>query len=147
MPEALVYQIFFASGTYITSANWLQQQGAGITWNASGFLKYESQGLSQNWNTNVQLSVDANGPYKIFSESQNSQVVLKANPHFVSPNKWVRQPTIQFVDIEYIALPSTTYLLLKGGQAQAASIPSSSWNEVLGLENSNTVYSIGSSTT
>ncbi len=146
MPEALVYQIFFASGTYVTSATWLQQQGAGITWNAAGFSSYISEGLAANWNTKVQFSVDANGPYKIFSESQNSQVVLEANPHFTSPNKWVLAPSIKFVDIEYISSSSTTYLLLSNGQAQAAGIPSSSWNLVQGLEKSGTVYAIGNPT-
>jgi ABC-type transport system substrate-binding protein len=146
MPEALVYEIFFASGTYITSATWLQQQGAGITWDAAGFASYIKYGNPANWNTNVQFAVDANGPYEIFSESQNSKVVLEANPHFVSPNKWVLAPTIKFVNIEYIASSSTTYLLLSSGQAQAAGIPSSSWNEVQGLEKSGTVYAIGSST-
>ena len=88
--------------------------------------------------------MDANGPYEIFSESQNSKVVLEANPHFVSPNKWVLAPTIKFVNIEYIASSSTTYLLLSSGQAQAAGIPSSSWNLVQGLEKSKTVFAIGS---
>ena len=146
MPEALVYEIFFASGTYITSATWLQQQGAGITWDAAGFQSYEKYGYPANWNTNVQFAVDANGPYEIFSESQNSKVVLEANPHFTSPNKWVLAPTIKFVNIEYIASSSTTYLLLSSGQAQAAGIPTSSWNEVQGLEKSGTVYAIGSAT-
>ncbi len=145
MPEALVYQIFFASGTYITSATWLQQQGSGITWTAAGFHQYIKQGYPQNYNTKVEFNVDANGPYELFSVSQNSQVVLKVNPHFSSPNKWVPAPTIKFVDIKYIAEPSTTYLLLSSGQAQAAGIPTSSWNEVQSLEKSNTVYALGSS--
>ena len=146
MPEALVYQIFFASGTYITSATWLQQQGSGITWTAAGFKQYEKQGFAANWNKNVQFNVDANGPYELFSVSQNSQVVMEANPHFTSPNQWVLAPTIKFVDIKYIASPSTTYLLLSSGQAQYGGIPSSSWNEVQSLEKSNTVFAIGSPT-
>ncbi|MHB8371374.1 MAG: ABC transporter substrate-binding protein [Thermoplasmataceae archaeon] len=146
MPEALVNQIFFASGTYITSASWLQQQGAGITWTPTGFQQYELQGNPSNWNTKVQFAVDASGPYQIFSESQNSQVVLEANSHFTSPNKWVLAPSIKFIDIKYIASPSTTYLLLQSGQAQSAGIPSSSWNLVQGLIAKGTVYSIGSPT-
>ena len=146
MPEALVDQIFFASGTYITSASWLQQQGAGITWNATGFQQYIAEGLAPNWNKNVEFSVDSNGPYQLFSVSQNSQVVLEANSHFVSPNKWVPSPSIKFVDIKYISSQSTTYLELASGQAQAAGIPSSSWNEVKTLEASNTVYAVGTPT-
>ena len=134
MAEDLVYQLFYTSGTYITSASWLIQHGAGITFSASGFAKYILEGSPTNWNKYVQLHVDANGPYYLYSVSQNSKVVMEANPSFVSPNKWVLAPSYKFVIIEYIAEPTTTYLLLKSGAAQVAGIPSSSWNEVQSLQ-------------
>jgi ABC-type transport system substrate-binding protein len=134
MAEALVYQIFYTSGTYITSASWLEQHGAGITFNATGFKNYEATGVQGSYNQYIQFNVDANGPYTIYSVSQNSKVVLKANPNFVSPNKWVLAPSYKYVVIEYIAEPTTTYLLLKSGQAQAAGIPTSSFQEVLNMK-------------
>ncbi len=134
MAEALVYQIFYTSGTYITSAQWLIQHGAGITFTPAGFKNYEAQGYPSGYNTYVQFHVDANGPYMIYSESQSSKVVLEANPNFTSPNKWVLYPSYKFVVIEYIAEPSTTYLDLESGTAQSAGIPTSSWNEVQGLQ-------------
>ena len=134
MAEDLVYQLFYTSGTYITSASWLIQHGAGITFSASGFAKYILEGSPTNWNKYVQLHVDANGPYYLYSVSQNSKVVMEANPSFVSPNKWVLAPSYKFVIIEYIAEPTTTYLLLKSGAAQVAGIPTSSWNEVQSLQ-------------
>ncbi len=146
MAEALVYQIFYTSGTYITSASWLEQHGAGITFNASGFKAYEVTGVQGSYNQYVQFHVDANGPYTIYSVSQNSKVVLQANPNFVSPNQWVLAPSYKFVVIEYIAEPTTTYLLLKSGQAQAAGIPSSSFQEVLNMNSSGLVHFTHTST-
>ena len=134
MSEDLVYQLFYTSGTYITSASWLIQHGAGITFNRSGFANYILEGSPVNWNKYVQTHVDANGPYFLYSVSQSSKVVMEANPNFVSPNKWILAPSYKFVIIEYIAEPTTTYLLLKGGSAQAAGIPTSSWNEVQSLQ-------------
>ena len=134
MAEDLVYQLFYTSGTYITSASWLIQHGAGITFNRTGFANYILEGSPVNWNKYVQLHVDADGPYYLYSVSQSSKVVMEANPNFVSPNKWILAPSYKFVIIEYIAEPTTTYILLKGGAAEAAGIPTSSWNEVQSLQ-------------
>ena len=139
MTEDLVYQLFYAQGTYITSASWLIQHGSGITFSASGFANYIEEGSPADWNTYIQTHVDANGPYRLYSVSQNSEVVMEANTHFVSPNKWVLAPSYKFVIIEYIEAPTTTYLLLKSGAAQAAGIPDYSWNEVQSLQASNQV--------
>ena len=134
MSEDLVYQLFYTSGTYITSASWLIQHGSGITFNATGFTNYIAEGSPSTWNTYVELHVDANGPYYLYSVSQNSKVVMEANKNFVSPNKWVLAPSYKYVIIEYISDPTTTYLLLKSGAAQVGGIPSPSWKEVQGLQ-------------
>ena len=143
MAEALVYQIFYTSGTYITSAQWLIEHGAGITFTPAGFTAYEAQGYPSGYNTYVQFHVDANGPYTIFSVSQSAKVVLEANPNFTSPNKWVLYPSYKYVVIEYIAEASTTYLDLESGASQAAGIPTSSWNEVQGLVSAGKVHETG----
>ncbi len=139
MAEALVYQIFYTSGTYITSAEWLIQHGAGITFTPSGFVNYTSEGYPSGFNTYVEFHVDASGPYTLYSESQAAKVVLEANPNFTSPNQWVLYPSYKYVVIEYIAEASTTYLDLASGTSQAAGIPTSSWNEIQGLQSAGKV--------
>jgi ABC-type transport system substrate-binding protein len=146
MTEALVYQIFFASGTYITSATWLQQQGAGITWTAAGFKQYEKQGFSANWNTKVQFNVDANGPYKISYSIPNSEVVLSANPYYNSPGLWSPSPSIKEVKILYLSSPSAPYLMMKYGAAQIGGFSTSNWNLVQELEAKGNVNAIGTPT-
>ncbi|AKA49260.1 hypothetical protein IX51_09255 [uncultured archaeon] len=136
MPAALVFQILETSGTWITSAKWLEAHGAGIKWSPQGFKNYQSQADSGNYNQYVENHVLATGPYKIAYISPSSQVVLVANPEFTSPGSWDPKPKIHEIVINYINSPSQAYLAVKSGQAQGTSIPTANWNDVQALNNS-----------
>ncbi|MEM0157990.1 MAG: ABC transporter substrate-binding protein [Thermoplasmataceae archaeon] len=134
MPPDLVYQLFAASGTYVESAKWLSQHGAGITFTPQGFISYEAQGNLGDYNTYVQNHVAADGPYEISLISPAQFVVLTANPNFVAPNKYYPAPTVKTVILQYLNSPNTAYLELKSGVATTAAIPTTMWNDVLALE-------------
>lgn len=136
MPPALVFEILDTSGTWITSAAWLQAHGAGLTWTPTGFKNYISQGSGSGYNQYVENHVLASGPYEISYISPGSQVVLVANPAFTSPGPWYPKPTINKIVINYISSASTAYLDVKSGQAQGTSIPTANWNDVQALNSS-----------
>ncbi|MCL4451498.1 MAG: ABC transporter substrate-binding protein [Candidatus Thermoplasmatota archaeon] len=117
----------------VTSATWLQQHGAGITWSPSGFQAYKSQGSESGYNTYVQNNVMASGPYMIDYIVPGTEVVLQKNPNYHAVPGYPAAK-INEVIIQYISQASTTYLNLKSGASQIATIPTSSWNEVQSLE-------------
>lgn len=143
MPSALAFEVLETSGTWITSANWLEAHGAGITWTPAGFQSYVSQGNSNNYNAYVENHVLASGPYKIEYIIPSSQVVLVANPAFVSPGPWYPAPKINKIVINYISKASTAYLGVKSGEAQGTSIPTSDWKDVNSLTSSGIAKSYG----
>ncbi|MEM0133754.1 MAG: ABC transporter substrate-binding protein [Thermoplasmatales archaeon] len=120
----------------VTSATWLQEHGAGITWSPSGFEAYKAQGSESDYNTYVQNNVMASGPYMIDYIVPGTEVVLEKNPNY-HPVLGYPEANISEVIIQYISQASTTYLNLKSGAAQIATIPTSSWNEVQSLEKDN----------
>ncbi len=124
----LVFEILSSYGTYIMSSQWLIKHNAGITWNATGFQKYKSEGSISDYNQYVQNHVMANGPYSIAYVVPASEVVLQANPYFSSPGPWYPKPSVGTVKINYIGSLSSLYLELKSGSAQSGDIPTSSWN-------------------
>lgn len=140
MTPNLVFEILTATGDNIASANWLIKHGAGITWNAAGFENYKSQGNQGSYNTYVENNVLSDGPYKIAYIVPSTQVVLTRNDAFKSPGPWYPSASIGTVQINYIGQASTRYLMLKSHAAQTAGIPTSQWNLVQGLEQTNTVY-------
>lgn len=122
----------------VTSASWLQANGAGLAWNTAGFKAYEQQGNEPHYNTYVQNHIMSDGPYKLSYTVPGTEVVLVKNPNYNPPAYGMPAAKIDQVDLKYISSPSTTYLNLKSGAAQVSTIPTSSWNEVNSLQNAGT---------
>ena len=140
----LFYETFGqAAGSNWASAAWLIKHGAGIPWSASGFQAYKAQGNQGTYNTYVQYNVLADGPYTVSYSVPGQQVVLIANPNFVSPNQYFPAPTIKTIYIKWVAQPSTSYLNLKAGSSQFSSVPTSQWNLVEGLQKTHTADYFG----
>ncbi len=135
MNPALVFETFGqTSGAQIADANWLIQHGAGITWSSAGFQAYKAQGNAGNYNTYIQNNIMADGPYTLAYSVPSQEVVLQANPNFVSPNPYYTAPKIKTVVLQYIPEESTAYLELKSNYSQSSTIPTSSWNQVQQLQ-------------
>lgn len=135
MSPTLVYEILGqVSGAAIASASWLIANGAGITWSPAGFQAYKAHGNSGDYNTYVQNNVLADGPFMIQYIVPSQEVVLEKNPNFRSPGSWYPAAQLSHVVIQWVPEETTTYLDLKSGIAQSATIPSSSWNQVQALE-------------
>lgn len=128
MTQSLVDQVLTAPGSYITSASWLEQEGAGITWTPAGFTAYEAQGSLAGYNTNIQFGDFSDGPYMVTFLNPSSEVVLKANPYYTAV-PGMPAASIGTVVIKYFSEPSSTYLQFKNGAAQAFGLPSSDWTE------------------
>ncbi len=140
----LFYQAFGQSaGDNWASAKWLIAHGAGIPWSPKGFAEYQAQGFQGSYNTYVQYNVFADGPYTVSYSVPGQQIVLTANPNFVSPNQYFPAPSIKTVFIKWVLQPSTSYLNLKAGSSQFSSIPTSQWNLVRGLVSSHTANYFG----
>lgn len=132
---ALFYETFGqASGAFIMDAQWLMQHGAAIPWSPAGFQAYKAFGNQGSYDTYVQYNAFADGPYEVSYSVPSQEIVLTANPYFYSPNPYFPAPHIKTIFIKYVAEPSTSYLDLKSGYAQTASIPTSSWNLVESLQ-------------
>ena len=102
-------------GSGVLDAGWLQSVGAGITFTPAGFYAYQNEGNEGNYNTQVQYSPVASGPYEIQSYVPGQSIVLKPNPGFPGvPN--IPAPTDTIV-IEWVKDPETAYNLFTGGQA------------------------------
>lgn len=121
----------------ITSASWLAQHGAGLTWSPAGFQNYKPFGSETGYNTYVQNNIFADGPYMLKYTVPGTEIVLTANPKFHSPGAWFPKPTIGTIVIRYVSQASTIYLDMKSGAAQQGTIPSSSWTETQQLVNNN----------
>ena len=135
MSPTLVYEILGqVSGAAIASASWLIANGAGITWSPSGFQAYKAHGNSGDYNTYVQNNVLADGPFMVQYIVPSQEIVLEKNPDFNSPGPWYPAASLNHVVIQWVPEETTTYLDLKSGIAQSATIPSSSWNQVQSLE-------------
>ncbi len=141
----LFYETFGQSaGANWASASWLIAHGSGIhPWNAAGFAAYQQEGNQGSYNTYVQYNVFADGPYMVSYSVPGQQIVLVANPNFVAPNPYFPAPTIKTIFIKWIGQSSTSYLNLKAGSAQFASIPTSQWNLVEQLQAQHTVDYFG----
>ena len=140
VPPQLFYETFGpAPGAAVVDAQWLIQHGAGITWTPAGFQAYKAEGNQGDYNTFVQYNIFADGPYELAYSVPSQEVVLTANPYYVAPNPYFPAPHIKTIFIKYVAEPSTSYLDLKSGYAQTASIPTSNYNLVEGLEKTGTV--------
>ncbi len=143
MPAALVFEILDTSGSWITSAQWLAEHGANITWTPQGFENYKVQGNSNHYNAYIEGHILADGPYKVSYITPSSQVVLVANPSFTSPGPWYPKPSINEIIINYISQPEQAYLAVKAGQAQGTSIPTANWAYVQSLNSSGAAKSYG----
>ncbi len=121
----------------VTSATWLEQNGAGITWSPAGFSAYKKFGSETGYNTYVQNHIFADGPYMLKYTVPGTEVVLTANPTFHSPGPWFPKPSIQQIVIRYVSQASTIYLDMKSGAAQQGTIPSSTWSETQQLVKDN----------
>lgn len=130
---AVVYQLMATDGSEAESANWYIAHGAGLTWSPSGFQAYQKYGIPTNYNTYIENHLMSDGAYKLAYMVPGSEVVLVANPNFVSPGPWDPKPTIGQVTIEYVSSEPSAYLLMKQGAAQAGALPSANWNEVQSL--------------
>lgn len=145
------YELLYSSGDFVMSAKWATAHGAGFMVNfknpkasQKAFLAYQAQGSATGYNTYIQYHMLANGPFMIDYTVTDSQVVLKANPNFSPPaayngKEWDPRPSIETVNIQYIGEPSTVYLNLKSGAAQAGGIPSSQWSEAQSLKAAGTI--------
>ena len=138
MSPTLVNQLMAAPGTYVADYNWLVSNGAGITWNYSGFMSYEAQGSLPGYNTAVQFGDFADGPYMTSYIDPSSEVVLTKNPYYTGTPAFPAA-TIPTVAIKYFQQPSSTYLLFKNGAAQSFQIPTSDWSDVISLNASHAV--------
>ena len=145
-PQAptLMFELLSASGDFIINANWAYQHGAGLTFSPAGFTSYKAEANAGSYDTYIQNNIMADGPYMIDYTVTDSQVVMEANPNYNPPAtyngvQWDPRPSIQFVNIEYIGQPSTTYLDLKSGAAQAGGIPTSNWYNAKTLASSHIV--------
>lgn len=130
---AVVYQLMATDGSEAEAASWYISHGAGLTWSPQGFQAYQKYGIPTNYNTYIENHLMSDGPYKLEYMVPGSQVVLVANPNFVSPGPWDPKPTIGQVTIEYLGSEASAYLLMKQGAAQAGALPSADWNEVQSL--------------
>ncbi len=122
MTPEKVYRLVTSSGTFITSASFLETHDAAITWNSTGFNKYKSNPENYN-NTYLKSNVMANGPYEIYSISPNS-IVLIRNPYFTG-NSYNPVPAINVIKIFYTSSLSSLYQGLKLNISQIAQLPSS----------------------
>jgi ABC-type transport system substrate-binding protein len=113
-------QLFFAAvadslGTGVLDASWLQSVGAGITFTPAGFHSYQSQASEGSYNTQVQWSPVASGPYEIESFVPGQSVVLAPNTGFTGV------PGIPAVtdkvSISWVKDAETAYLLYTSGSA------------------------------
>jgi len=129
-----VFQAFAASGAYITNAAWVAQHATAaqpaLAWNASGFVAYEAQGVSSDYNAYLQNNVFSDGPYMISYILPSQEVVLVPNPYFAAPGPWYPAPSIHTIVIEYLSSPATAYSQLANGQANnAEGLPATTyWN-------------------
>ena len=113
-------QIFFTAvadslGSGVLDATWLQSVGAGITFTPAGFYNYQSQANEGSYNTQVQFSPVASGPYEIQSYVPGQSIVLAPNPGFTGV------PGIPAVtnkiSIQWVKDAETAYLLYTSGAA------------------------------
>ena len=123
----------------VTSATWLEQNGAGITWTPAGFASYIKYGSENGYNTYVQNHMFSDGPYMLKYTVPGTEIVLTANPNFHSPGPYYPKPSIQQIVIRYVSQASTIYLDMKSGAAQQGTFPTSSWSEVQLLQSSHLV--------
>ena len=132
---SVVFQLIAASEADPIDANWLIAHGDGIQFTPSGFVNYSATGNLANYNTYVQNHIMADGPYQVSYNLPGSQIVLTANPNFVSPGPFDPAPTIKTVSIQYFSQPSTAFLELKSGAAQSATgLPATPyWPQIEGL--------------
>lgn len=141
---------------YIVDANWMLDHATAaapglswkggantLPWNQTGFTAYQAQANQGSYNNYFVNNVMSSGPYMISYIVPASQVVLVKNPNFNSPNQWVPAAHIDKVILQYVGQPSTNYLLLSSGQAQAAGLPVSSWGQVNGLIQKGVVNNYG----
>ena len=129
-----VFQAFAASGAYITNAAWVAQHATAaqpaLAWNTAGFMAYEAQGVSSDYNTYIQNNVFSDGPYMISYILPSQEVVLVPNPSYVAPGPWYPAASIHTIVIEYLSSPATAYSQLANGQANnAEGLPATTyWN-------------------
>lgn len=148
-----VFQAFAASGAYITNAVWVAQHATAaqpaliwsassknaeappstpytLGWNTSGFMAYEAQGVSSDYNTYIQNNVFSDGPYMISYILPSQEVVMVSNPSYVAPGPWYPAASIHTIVIEYLSSPATAYSQLANGQANnAEGLPATTyWN-------------------
>jgi ABC-type transport system substrate-binding protein len=100
-------------GTGILDAAWLQSVGAGITFTPAGFLSYQTQGDEGSYNSKVQWSPAASGPYEIRSYVPGESIVLAPNPGF--PGVPGIPPLNNTILIQWVKDPETAYDLFTSG--------------------------------
>ncbi len=137
--SSFVEQVFTASGAFIMSAKWLESHGAGITFTPAGFAAYSAHAFVGKYFSYPTTHIFANGPYMLEYYVPGSELVLEANPNFVSPGPWYPAAKIQYIVIEWTAEVPLPYLALKSGAAQTGNIPTSDWNEATSMQKAGTV--------
>jgi ABC-type transport system substrate-binding protein len=143
MSPSLVFMITNPEVFVAMDASWIIAHGGGITWNATGFEKYKTQGNAGDYNTFLQNNIMADGPYKLDYVIPTESVILVANPTFKSPGVWDPLPTISEVVLNYITSQSTLYLAMNSGIADSVTIATSDWYLVQNLENAGKVNVVG----
>lgn len=134
MSNDLVYNLFSAIGSQITSAKWLIAHGAGLTWTPAGFQAYKTHGLVANYLNYPQNHVMSDGPFEIAYIVPSSEVVLIPNPNYVAPGPWMPKTTLSKVVLLYTSEEASMQLMMQSGQANSAGIPSTNWQGVKSLE-------------
>ncbi|MHB8396084.1 MAG: ABC transporter substrate-binding protein [Thermoplasmataceae archaeon] len=129
-PEApqFIYVLFASSGAFITSAKWLTAHGAGLAWTPAGFRAYSTHDAPGVYFTYPETHIFSDGPYLMAYYLPAGEIVLRVNPHFVSPGPWYPAPTIKVIRILLFSRYVSPYLMLRYGGAQTGTIQISNWS-------------------
>ncbi|MFP3295480.1 MAG: ABC transporter substrate-binding protein, partial [Caldisphaera sp.] len=134
-PQFLFTALADPLGAGILDAKWLEQVGAGINFTPAGFYQYEQQANEGNYNTQVQWSPVASGPYMIKSYTPGQSIVLAPNPYF-NGVPGIPKPN-DTVIIYWVKDPNTAYEMFSSGQADIVTgLPSNYIPLVESLESS-----------
>lgn len=133
--RTVVFDIMSAIGAEVMDSQWLISHGAGITWNATGFAAYKSQGNLANYNRYVQTHVFSDGPYKVEYAVPGTEIFLVPNPYFKSPGSWYPAPKVKNVAFDFIGSLATRETLVRSGQTGSVVISSAHWNFIQQMEN------------
>ncbi len=107
-------------GTGVLDAAWLKSVGAGITFTPDGFLAYQDQARSSNYNSLVQFHPVASGPFQINTYVPNTAVVLTPNPSFPGIANIPKQNNT--IILEWVSSPAVAYQLYISGQGDIVTL-------------------------